>query len=331
MQAFDVPKLQVEDTSACLNGKTALIANLIPNATYSWGTPAITNSSNKFDITVTAPIPSFKVLVVDQNNCKDSTDVQISISPSPIFSLNGLDLCEGETKKLITTLDPLSNIPLSYSWSRNGVPISTSKWEELAYTQAGNYTLKLGIKGCFETKSKVIKANPTPKINMPLVYKHCFETDPSLSLNAEVFKKYTWLSDGNVLDTTQNIKVAPEQDTDYILKVENSFGCKDSTKLLVRKVCAPRLFVPNVITPESDDINSKLRIFGANYTNFEITVFNRWGEVIFHSKDPDNAWTGEYLNSKMPIGNYQWQVKYEGDTEEYRGPYKKTGDVAIIR
>lgn len=331
LQAFEPPKLIIADTSACLNGKTTLIANLIPNANYFWGTPAVNNGTNKFEITLTAPIPNFKVLVVDQNNCQASDDVRLDISPSPIFSLTGLDLCNGESKKLTATLDPLSNSPLSHLWTRNGITIPTTKWEELDYNQGGNYALTLGIKGCFETNTKVISVKPNPKITMPLVYKHCFETDPPLSLNAEVFKKYTWLSDGNVLDTTQNIKVAPEKDTDYFLKVENSFGCKDSTKLLVRKVCAPRVFVPNVITPESDDINAKLKIFGANYTNFEISIFNRWGEVIFNSKDPNDAWTGEYLNDKMPIGNYQWQVKYEGDTEEYKGPYKKTGDVAIIR
>jgi len=331
MQAFTPPKLIVADASACPNGNITLIANQIPNARYFWGTPGINNGTNKFKITLTAPIPNYKVLVVDQNNCQASDNVRLDISPSPKFSLNGLDLCNGETKKLTATLDPLSNPPLSYSWSRNGVPILASKWEELDYNQGGNYTLTLGIKGCFETNSKTIKINPSPKINMPLVYKHCFETDPALKLSSELFKKYTWISEGNVLDTVQEINVAPKEDTYFNLKVKNNFGCQDSAKLLVRKVCPPRLFVPNVITPESNDVNAALHVFGANYTKFEITVFSRWGEVIFNSKDPENAWTGEYLNAKMPIGNYQWQVTYEGDTEEFKGPYKKTGDVAIIR
>jgi gliding motility-associated-like protein len=86
-----------------------------------------------------------------------------------------------------------------------------------------------------------------------------------------------------------------------------------------------------VITPESADVNSALRIFGAHYTNFEITIFSRWGEVIFNTKDDKNAWDGMYINENMPIGNYQWQVTYEGDSEEYKGPYKKTGDVAVVR
>ena len=331
MQALDVPKLKVADTSACQNGKTAIIANLIPNATYFWGTPAVTTSSNKFDITVTTPIPSFKVLIIDQNNCKDSTTIKISISPAPKFSISGSDLCDGEVKKLKAQLDALSQAPTYFSWSRDGIPIQSSNWVELEYNQGGNYSLTLGNRGCFETKTKTLKSNPNPKIDIPLQYKYCFESDSPLSLVSNPFKNYVWRSETKTIDTTQSVLVTPERDSYYFLNVKNEFGCKDSTKVLVRKVCPPRLFVPNVVTPESQDVNAGLRIFGANYTNFEITVFSRWGEVIFYSKDPNNTWNGEYLNNKMPIGNYQWQVSYEGDTEEYKGPYKKTGDVTIVR
>jgi len=325
------PELIVSDTGACLNDKTTLIANFIPNSKYYWGDAKEFNGTNRFGLIVTQNIPNYKVLVIDQNNCKDSITTRIRIFPSPKFNLEGLDLCQGETKKLSAKLDPTSLLPTSHTWTRNGVLVQSNNWQELDYNKAGNYTLKLYINGCNESDSKAITVHPNPKINMPLAYKHCFETDPALSLNSESYAKYTWLSEGTILDTTQSIKVSPEKDTEYFLKVASAFGCKDSTKLLVRKVCAPRLFVPNVITPESQDVNATLGIFGANYTNFEITVFSRWGEVIFNSKDPKIAWTGDYLNNKMPIGNYQWQVTYDGDTEEYKGPYKKTGDVSLIR
>lgn len=329
-----IPELIVRDTSACQNANTTFIANVIPQANYFWGPSKITNGTNKFDINAGNGISNFEVLVIDQNGCRDSVFSNITIVPYPTFTLAGSDLCPDETKSITTTLNTPSiatAYTISYTWTKDGVPISAPQWETLTYNQAGNYGLTLGVKGCLASNSFQINYHPNPKINIPLVYKHCFETDPPLALVSNPFKNYVWRSETGIIDTTQSVPVAPERDSYYFLAVKNNFGCKDSTKVLVRKVCPPRLFVPNVITPESQDVNADLKIFGANYTNFEITVFSRWGEVIFNSKDPNHTWNGEYLNDKMPIGNYQWLVTYEGDTEEYKGPYKKTGDVAIVR
>lgn len=329
-----IPELVVRDTSACQNANTTFIANVIPLANYFWGASTATNGTNKFDINAGSGVSGFKVLVIDQNGCRDSVFSNITIVPYPTFTLAGSDICPDETKSISTTLNTPSiatTYTLSYAWTKDGVPISAPQWETLTYNQAGNYGLTLAAKGCSVSNSFQINFHPNPKINIPLVYKHCFETDPPLTLVSNPFKNYVWRSETEIIDTTQSVPVTPERDSYYSLNVKNDFGCKDSTKVLVRKVCPPRLFVPNVITPESQDVNAGLKIFGANYTNFEITVFSRWGEVLFNSKDPNHTWDGEYLNAKMPIGNYQWLVTYEGDTEEFKGPYKKTGDVAVVR
>lgn len=163
-------------------------------------------------------------------------------------------------------------------------------------------------------------------------HKYCNETQASVLLQSVNASAYAWYSEAGVMiGNEQTISVSPAQSTNYGLRLTDKNGCTDSTVFSVRVVCPPRLFVPNVITPSSDDVNADLSIYGAHYTNFEITIFSRWGEVIFNSKDPKHKWDGVYKNQNMPIGTYPWIVTYEGDSEEYKGPYKKVGDVTVVR
>jgi gliding motility-associated-like protein len=60
-------------------------------------------------------------------------------------------------------------------------------------------------------------------------------------------------------------------------------------------------------------------------------IFNRWGEIIFESRSPDHHWDGIYRDEPMPVGVYAWIITYEGDSEEYRGPYKLEGSVTVVR
>jgi gliding motility-associated-like protein len=335
MEAFAPPKLLVKDTSSCKNVLAQIEANPIAGALYFWNNSAVGVPGNTFNINAGNGISGAKVLVIDANTCRDSSTFNVKIYPYPDFTLKGVDICPNEKGELQAALLDSSllatHIPTA-TWFRNGIKIPSASGQKLTYNVPGIYKLEIAVRGCISIHSETIENKPSPKINIPLRYKLCFETDPDLVLKSNPFAKYKWLSEeGDLIDTTQTIAVKPDKDTHYQLFVTNEFSCKDSVKMLVRKVCPPRLFVPNVITPESADVNSALRIFGAHYTNFEITIFSRWGEVIFNTKDDKNAWDGMYINENMPIGNYQWQVTYEGDSEEYKGPYKKTGDVAVVR
>ncbi|MBC7390091.1 MAG: gliding motility-associated C-terminal domain-containing protein [Opitutaceae bacterium] len=325
-------RLVVPDTSACSNSPVILTANSIIGATYNWqGTKT---SSNTYSTNAGNGISNFKISVTDGNSCKDSTYVNVKVYPYPAFNLSGSDVCPGQSGLITTTLtDPNieTSYPLEFSWQKDGLPYPAVNFKELSYNQRGAFTLELRIKGCKAINSFIPSFHPAPKIDIPLTYKYCFETDPPLNFISNEFKKYSWYGEEGLISYKQFVQVSPVKDSYYILKVENNFGCKDSAALFVRKVCPPRLFVPNVMTPESHDVNAGLPIFGAHYTNFEITIFSRWGEVIFNSKDPKHIWKGEYKNENMPIGNYPWLVTYEGDSQEFKGPYKKTGEVSVIR
>ena len=334
IEALEPPTLVVKDTSGCQNGNTAFVANVIPGATYLWGPTEINNGTNKFKINAGNGVSNFKVLVIEQNGCRDSVLANITLYPFPDFTLTGSDLCPGQTKQMQALLDNpslSSAFTVKYQWKDKNKTTLGSTISTLDFDLAGKYYAIASIEGCSVIDSIEINKSPNPIIGLQAEYKYCSETDGVLTLQPNIFSEYTWRSDDGLNETSPAISVAPEKSTYYWLRVKNAGGCTDSTQLFVKVVCKPRVFLPNVMTPESNDVNSTLKVFGKHYTNFAITVFSRWGEVIFHSEDPEKTWNGDYLNEKMPLGNYQWQVTYEGDTEEYKGPYKKSGDVTLVR
>lgn len=330
---FLPPALQAIDTSACANSTIALSVKEYPNAQYYWG-PAQVKDDARFSLNVGSGITNYPIIVEDANKCRDTSLANVSVLPNPSFTLAGVNICPGKSGNLVATLKDMSipSHPLfNFAWLKNGDLVSSSVWNTLPYSEPGIYTLQLGVGGCKSAQSFPIAFYPAPNIHIITDYKYCPETEPSVTLASDEFKSYAWLLGNQQIGNSKTITVSPQENASYRLKVSNEYGCFDSTNLRVRIVCPPRLFVPNVVTPFSQDINAGLNIYGAHYTNFEITIFNRWGEIIFNTKDPKNAWNGKYKEENMPIGTYPWMVTYEGDSEEYKGPYKKVGEVTVVR
>jgi len=329
-----LPKLIIPTSPVCEKSVMKLEANKIPGATYFWGNAA-GSTSNTASITLGTTPAQLKVLVQDASGCKDSTLLALTPYAYPVFTLQANPICPGEASTITTTLAQpaqANDAAFTFQWKKmDGGNIASTTWEKLHYDQAGTYSLELSFHGCSKTNSVNVLSHPNPNIDMPLEYRYCPESDAPLKLSSPTFDKYFWHFDNGTVENSPSITVSPPKTTRYRLVVINQFGCKDSVKVLVKSICPPRLFVPNVITPYSNDVNSTLQIYGVHYTNFEITIFNRWGEIIFNTKDPKNAWDGVYKLENMPIGTYPWIVTYEGESEEYKGPYKKVGEVTIVR
>ncbi|RXK47197.1 gliding motility-associated C-terminal domain-containing protein, partial [Aquirufa rosea] len=69
-------------------------------------------------------------------------------------------------------------------------------------------------------------------------------------------------------------------------------------------------FIPQGISPNGDGKNDKLIIPGILGTKNTLTIFNRWGEVVFETKDYKNNWGGEYNSTILPDGVYYYNVDF---------------------
>ena len=72
------------------------------------------------------------------------------------------------------------------------------------------------------------------------------------------------------------------------------------------------LYVPNVFTPNDDGTNDYFRAFhSCDLESFEMTLVNRWGDIIFKSSDINIGWDGNYKSTQADIGIYIYMIKYK--------------------
>lgn len=115
------------------------------------------------------------------------------------------------------------------------------------------------------------------------------------------------------------------------LTVFNSHGCSDSITHMVNVINDVLIFAPNTFTPDDDEFNQDWRVFitGINIYNFELFIFNRWGEIIWESHDPNVGWDGTYGGNIVQDGTYTWLIKCSDATND--GKYVFEGHITIIR
>jgi len=88
------------------------------------------------------------------------------------------------------------------------------------------------------------------------------------------------------------------------------------------------LVVPNVFTPNGDQINDYFEVTTDGVTVYELTCFTRTGTRIYHSRSPRIYWDGRSLEGKeLPEGVYYYVIEEVGDTE----PFEKAGFIHLFR
>jgi gliding motility-associated-like protein len=131
------------------------------------------------------------------------------------------------------------------------------------------------------------------------------------------------------------IKDQTDEEIIAYVDITNVYGtksCPVTDTIVVRDVCMPRIFPPTAFHPgDGNAIDGEFTIKGKYYQNFKITVYSRWGEVIFYTEDENQHWDGTYRGELMPVGVYAYIITYEGKDDDTKGPYKKEGRIVLVR
>ena len=113
------------------------------------------------------------------------------------------------------------------------------------------------------------------------------------------------------------------------LTVVNSIGCSDDGDYLI--VAPAGVYIPNAFTPNGDGINDYWQVEGRNILKFELFIFNRWGDLVFSSTDPELPWLGDYQgrnDSFAPNGIYNYFLKVKGYDSD---AFEKRGTITLMR
>ncbi|GAB3500719.1 hypothetical protein GCM10027341_26450 [Spirosoma knui] len=128
-----------------------------------------------------------------------------------------------------------------------------------------------------------------------------------------------------------NAIVTVNQTGDFVVQATDPQGCTATATARVINLCEPRVNVPDAFTPNNDGQNDLLQVFTAYITDYEFRIYNRWGEVIFVSTNPEQKWDGTYKGSTYPAMTYPYVVTYKSESFPERGQVTKRGTVMLIR
>ena len=94
------------------------------------------------------------------------------------------------------------------------------------------------------------------------------------------------------------------------LIVESIYGCCDTVTHNLTVHSDILFFAPNSFTPDDDEYNQtwKPEITGIDIYDYELLIFNRWGEVIWENHDPSQGWDGTYEGQNVQTGTYTWKA-----------------------
>ena len=73
-------------------------------------------------------------------------------------------------------------------------------------------------------------------------------------------------------------------------------------------------YIPNTFTPNGDGLNDTFGIAGEALKEFRMQIFNRWGQMVFESGNPNERWDGTYQGDKVSEGVYVYKVTAQGPT-----------------
>ena len=207
------------------------------------------------------------------------------------------------------------------------------------YSSAGNYNIQATAtsnNGCTYTYNfdGGVEISPNPELGFD--YKRISwgfeETILEFEANSSIQPStYTW-NFGNGANSTNAVEKVNYKDAGYYnvsLVATSDKGCKGSVTRSVLIVPPFDAYVPSSFTPNNDGINDYFGMEGVEFIgSFEMGIFNRWGQEIFHSLDLNNQWDGRYNNTPMPGGMYTFAITI---TDAEGRPYEINGTIQLIR
>jgi gliding motility-associated-like protein len=113
------------------------------------------------------------------------------------------------------------------------------------------------------------------------------------------------------------------------LTVINDLGCSRTEYSVVHPPVS--IYIPNAFTPDGDGINDVWKVEANGVLTFEVFIFNRWGDLVWTSKDQNQAWTGGRSNGGeyfIEDGVYNYLIKYTGVDGDAQ---KRAGSLSILR
>jgi gliding motility-associated-like protein len=282
------------------------IGAVIPGATYTWNTGAATshisvNETNDY------------ILTVNLQGCRVSDTIQITAMPTPDIDLGpDQDICPDGT----VTIDATYGTNSTYIWSSGATTPSYTA------TMPGTYWVEVTSEyTCVGSDTILLQLYPKPTVTLGADTTVCEETPLVLAPQVYNAESLLWSdgSGGNTLTITSG--------GEYIVTGINKCGTGSDTITVNHIFCEIR--VPNAFSPDGDGSNDVFKVLGniGRMDDFHLSIFNRWGQRIFETRNKFEGWDGIHEGRPAPLGVYVYLLEYSIGGK----PYVQKGNFHLIR
>jgi|GEM_PF-2113663 len=249
--------------------------------------------------------------------CGDTLRDSILIreKPLPVVDLgNDTTLCDGSNLILNAAVDSGT-----YIWEGGSIDST------LTVSAAGTYWVSVtGPDGCIKADSIVVSyIGPPAPIGLGADTTICEDSTLILSVY-EPNLHYIW-STGD-----SSAVITAHQSGVYSVTVSNACGSTTASETVTAIQCVCKIAIPTAFSPNDDGVNDGFYVIThCPLQNFELDIYNRWGQKIFASSNVSTKWDGTYRGLQQPIGVYVYVVRYR---DPYTGKdVSQAGNVTLLR
>jgi len=247
------------------------------------------------------------------NNCIGIDSITINLINTPVVQVElDQNLCIGDSILLVATTNQSS---ATISWDQDIINNTF-----IFPTETSTYTATSTLGNCFSTDEITITIVNLPDIDFS------YNPNPITIENTEVEFTQFNTNDNETYqwqfgDNTSSTQESPNHTYPEIagltynvrLIVTDSMGCKDSSsvQLLIHDMLI--YYIPNAFTPDGDPLNQIFQpVFTSGFDpyDYQLRIFNRWGELLFESHNPEIGWNGKHRGILMKDGVYIWIIEF---------------------
>jgi gliding motility-associated-like protein len=295
-----------------------------PGTTYAWTGPVastISNSSIENPIVSPSATTTYSLTIGLPAGCTYSDEMKITFRNPPITSVSQTDtICKGQQAPLIVSggayWEWLNDDDLSCNSCTN--PVATPEYSTTYYLNTYSEYW------CRTRDSILVIVYPNVILDVTPKYSEVYKGE-TVTFDSEGFystinwDKELYLSDSSVA----NPICTPNSSITYIIEAQDALGiCKETDTVFVNYLGCQGFKMPTAFSPNGDNSNDVLYVLQSGFESFdELSIYNRWGELIFNTENIGNGWNGTYKGVPQEIGTYVYNIKgtCEGNKIDVKG------------
>lgn len=327
------PHINIQNTSTTLPGHS------LNNATFDWdfGDGSTFSGMNPPDHPYAAPgAYNIQLIMTEPDACNSPDTIIKALIFTQEFisaSFNLPDtLCAGQPVNFQNT----SQNANSYQWDFGDGNSTTDANPQHIYDSPGTYTIVLVANNpfaCNTTDSTIktitISTSPTaafsaspfqPEMNVPTTFNN----------QSQGATRYYWnFGDGSSSSETNPVHQFPRSGNyNVCLTAYNNQGCSDIVCKKISAAVQPLADLPTAFSPNGDGKNDVLYVRGYAIKTMDLKIFNRWGQLVFESKNQSNGWDGTFQGKPQEMDAYAYILSV---TFLDGSNLKKQGNVTLLR